>query len=99
MGSAIIAKHSTWKTPFSKPTMTFQHLPIFSPLYIQNAIVKTNSLIYDICYFERLSFDEFCGEEKFRWLPSKNKVDEFFFSKKFRQMKSGQNNNMILQKT
>ena len=27
-----------------------------------------------MCYFELLSFDDFFGEEKFSWLPSKNKV-------------------------
>ena len=26
------------------------------------------------CYVDQLSFDDFFGEEKFSWLPSKNKV-------------------------
>ena len=29
--------------------------------------------LYHICYFDLLSFDTFFGEEKFSWLPSKNK--------------------------
>ena len=107
MGSAIIAKHSTWKTPFSKPTMTFQHLPIFfAPLHTEccckdqffnllREFVNISYLLHTLTCFHLTNFLE---KKNSAGCFFKNKVAEFFFSKKFRQMKSGQNNNMILQR-
>ena len=67
MGSAIIAKHSTWKTPFSKPTMTFQHLPIFfAPLHTEycwkDQFFNSSREFFNISYvfvIDLLSFDKF----------------------------------------
>ena len=37
---------------------------------VENTVLSGDEEV-SICYFELLSFDDFFGEEKFFWLPSK----------------------------
>ena len=42
---------------------------------VENTVLSGDEEV-NICYFELLSFDDFFREEKFFWLPFKNKVSD-----------------------